>query len=476
MKKTTQYLNVIPTQRTALAAAFATLLGLAANTASAACLTSEAENNNQESSANSGMCSDVRVDGSMSNRSDVDWFSFNTSATGSINITLDHNSRDDFDWALYGTSGGALLRKETSSIPETGVYSNAPAGQYFVKVTAYKGSGWYELTSQFTQGSDGGGSGSDCGYGAAPSAPANLSHPRVGAASDACVTLNSGKGAVLLMGGGSDVDAAFSNRVKNHVGSGADVVVLRTSGTDAYNSYLSGLMSADSVETLIIDNRTKANSEYVDWAIRSAEFVWITGGDQSDYLNQWAGTKTQAAIQHVFDKGGVIGGTSAGMAVLAGTVYDPDGVAGAVSSEVVTDFCHNTLNYSSTFINIPLLNNVITDTHFYERDRMGRLSVFLANNAQHSGVAASEGTSIFIDENGLGTVDGSYEVYVLKETANTQRTQLSCGKPVIYSGLQRIKLVSGQTYNFTNGAHNGQTLTIGVDGRNATFYSPSSVY
>ena len=53
----------------------------------------------------------MRVDG-MSNRSDVDWFSFNTSATGSINITLDHNRRDDFDWALYGTSGGALLRKK----------------------------------------------------------------------------------------------------------------------------------------------------------------------------------------------------------------------------------------------------------------------------------------------------------------------------------------------------------------------------
>ena len=54
-------------------------------------------------------------------------------------------------------------------------------------------------------------------------------------------------------------------------------------------------------------------------------------------LNQWAGTKTQAAIQHVFDKGGVIGGTSAGMAVLAGTVYDPDG-AGAVSVKLLPTF------------------------------------------------------------------------------------------------------------------------------------------
>lgn len=115
-----------------------------------------------------------------------------------------------------------------------------------------------------------------------------------GSESDSCTNLTQSDGAVLLMGGGSDVDSAFSNRVVGHVGSNADVVVLRTSGSDGYNSYLQGLMAADSVITLIVDTRNKANEDYVDWVIRSAEFVFVAGGDQSDYLNQWSGTKCKA--------------------------------------------------------------------------------------------------------------------------------------------------------------------------------------
>ena len=279
------------------------------------------------------------------------------------------------------------------------------------------------------------------------------------------------------MGGGSDVDQAFSNRVANHVGSGADVVVLRTSGTDAYNDYLLNLMNADSVETLIIDTRNKANDDYVDWAIRSAEFVWIAGGDQSDYLNQWQGTKVQTAVQHVFDKGGVVGGTSAGMALMANSVYDPDGVAGAVSDEVVTDFCHETLNFSSRFINVPVLNNSLTDTHFQERDRMGRAIVSLGHHSnQYFSIAASEATSLFIDASGTGVVDGSNEVYIFKETANTQRVTLQCGSAVNYQNINRVKLLPGDNYNVVSHAHNGMQLDVSINGNNNNFYSPINPY
>ncbi|MFK8011237.1 MAG: hypothetical protein AB8B80_04295 [Marinicellaceae bacterium] len=97
----------------------------------------------------------------------------------------------------------------------------------------------------------------DCGYGNIPIKPKNLQAPSVGNPVDVCGNLNAGNGATLLMGGGADVDVAFSNRVTNHVGSGMDVVVLRTSGNDGYNSYLQNLMNADSVTTLVIDTQVK---------------------------------------------------------------------------------------------------------------------------------------------------------------------------------------------------------------------------
>lgn len=447
---------------------------LIASSAAQACLTSESESNNNESNANTGICSSTVVEGNLS-RNDIDWFEFEVADAGTISISLDHNRRDDYDWYLYKESGSAVAQAETSNYPETGSYQAQP-GTYYLKLTRYKGSGWYDLDVSFPE--DGTTPpGEDCDYGSRPSKPGSLQAYVLGSSNDNCADLITDEGAVLLMGGGSDVDAAFSNRVKAHIGNTKDVVVLRTSGTDAYNDYLQGLINADSVETLIIDTRNKANDAYVDWVIRSAEFVFVAGGDQSDYLNQWQGTGVQSALQHVFDKGGVVGGTSAGMALMADSIYDPDGVLGAISSEVVTDFCHETLQFSSQFISIPMLNNSLTDTHFQERDRMGRAAVSLGRHSSNFfNIAASEATSIFITSDGNGVIDGSGEVYVLRETAQTNRQTLSCNTPVIYNNILRTKLTSGDTYNVNTHSHNGVEISISINGNNNNFYTPNSPY
>ncbi|PAJ74077.1 cyanophycinase, partial [Pseudoalteromonas sp. NBT06-2] len=361
---------------------------------SQACLTSELESNDKESNANTDICSGVLIEGDMS-RGDIDWFKFNVTEAGNINITLAHNRRDDFDWDLYQGAGSAIASGTTSNTPEFGSYNTNIPGEYYVKVTRYSGRGWYDLTLDYPE-STGGGGGSSCEYGTRPSKPGSLKTYITANSEDACETLEAG--AVLLMGGGTDVDQAFSNRVRSHVGDNKDVVILRTDDSDGYNDYLLPLMNADSVETLIVNNSSKANSDYVEWAIKSAEFVFVAGGDQSEYINVWEGTKVQSALQHVYDKGGVVGGTSAGMALMASSIYDPDGVLGAISEEVVTDLCHETLNFSASFINIPVLTNMLTDTHFTNRDRMGRAMVSLANHSsQHAVIAADEGTSIFIN-------------------------------------------------------------------------------
>ena len=158
-------------------------------------------------------------------------------------------------------------------------------------------------------------------------------------------------------------------------------------------------------------------------------------------------------------------------------IYDPDGVLGAISEEVVTDLCHETLNFSASFINIPVLTYMLTDTHFAERDRMGRAMVSLANHSsQHGVIAADEGTSIFINDAGNGIVDGDGSVYVLKETTNTQRTQAACGQAVIYDDVQRTRLISGESYDFNDHNHNGSDAVISIDGSKASFYTSGNPY
>jgi len=303
-----------------------------------------------------------------------------------------------------------------------------------------------------------------------PDRPHALKLYLTGNPQNACIELEPEQGGVLLMGGGSDLDRAFKKRVFPRV-KGGDVVVLRSSGGRGYNPYLKALLQADSVETLVVRRRRHASSDYVNWAVRNAEFLWIAGGDQSDYLNQWQGTRLQDSINFVYQKGGVIGGTSAGSVVQSEFIYDPDGVQGASSPEALSDLCHRSNNVSSQFLSTELLRDVIVDSHFMQRDRMGRLLAFMARMKPSAvGLGVDEETSIFFTANGDGVVDGVNGVYVLRSDDATSRTQVACHKPVRFEQVLKVRLIEGQSYNIKTHISTVSPTRMGVDGAVSEFY------
>ncbi|MBC7974043.1 MAG: pre-peptidase C-terminal domain-containing protein [Myxococcales bacterium] len=460
------------------------LLAAAAPAHAQTCRTSEAESNDGQSRANPGVCSGQAVQGVLGNRNDVDWYAFTVAGPGTISISLTHPTGKDFDWYLFQPTGPSVARGTTSRNPETGSFTAPAAGTYFVEVVGFSGSGSYTLVTSFPAGGGGGGGGGGaCSDGPRPAVPSGLTAALVGNSGDRCVTPS--EPGLLLMGGGSDVDAAFTGRIKPRL-QGGDIVVLRTTGSDGYNDYFLGLMAPDSVETLIVDTVAKANSAYVEWAVRTAELVWFAGGDQSDYLNQWRGTRLEAAVKHVRDAGGLIGGTSAGLAVLGDVIYDPDNVTAVISSQAVLDPCGPTMLLTERFLELPAMQGVITESHFRQRDRMGRLLAFMAriggaasltpNRQPITAIAVDEATSLFVDKNGRGTVDGAGSVYVLREDAGTQRTQVSCGRPIVYNGVRRTRLTAGGTFDLPTGQSSATSTVIGIDGRQPTFYAPANPY
>lgn len=444
-------------------------------------IASESENNNNESAADGPVASGTRVTGSLSTSSDIDWFYFDLNAASTVGIRLNHATGDDFDWALYKTTGGPVASGKSSAIPENGSYAATTTGRYKLKVTSYRGSGWYDLDVTLTpSGGGGGGTG-----GTRPTKPGNLQSWIVGNAADSGKNPVNGP-ALILMGGGSDVDASFSQRAFP-VANGGDVVIIRTSGSDGYNDYLytlvSGATKPDSVETLLLDTVDKANSDYADWVLRNAELIFIAGGDQSTYVNAWKGTRTEDAIHAAYARGAVIGGTSAGLAVEGEFVYDPDGVVAATGAEAIANPYRGSMLFTGDFLNFPLMNDIVTDTHFSQRDRMGRLFAFMArlrqdnNTARILGIGVSENTAIFLDRTGRGVVDGSGAAYVVEERTDTQRTQVVSGQPLIYRNLQRTKLTAGQFFDFVAYTHNGTSIVLSVDGRNAGApFSPANPY
>ena len=229
----------------------------------------------------------------------------------------------------------------------------------------------------------------------------------VGDAADVNTTVSGG---LVLMGGGKDVDAAFQWMISRS--GGGDVVIIRASGTEAYNPYVFGLGKVNSVETLKIDSRSLADNDTVASIIRNAEMLFIAGGDQSDYMNYWRGTKTQAAINYLLtEKKAPVGGTSAGCAIMSGFYYSGEN-GSVVSADALANPFHQNINlYNNDFLKAPYLQNVITDQHYLTRTREGRSVVFLARimndwKIAAKAIAADERTAVCIDNSGHAKVYG----------------------------------------------------------------------
>jgi len=258
---------------------------------------------------------------------------------------------------------------------------------------------------------------------------------------------------LVLMGGGTDVDAAFQWMCQR--AGGGDFVVIRTSGTDAYNPYIQQLCpQMDSVETIIITTVAGANSAYVSSHIQNAEALWIAGGDQLTYVDLWRGTAVQTGVDFLLNsKLAPVGGTSAGLAVLSQFIYT--GALGSVtSSQALANPFHRYVTLDRDLFQSSLGANKLYDSHFVTRDRMGRSLVFLArivNNGwstQPRGIGVDEQTAILVTPNGEGTMVGTGAAYFLQAPGPAQ--VIADRTPLTYLNIGVYKVPQGGTFNFSN--------------------------
>ena len=271
-------------------------------------------------------------------------------------------------------------------------------------------------------------------------------------------TPKEGLGGLMLIGGGDDPPEAsqwFINRAN-----GGDMVFLRSSGSvTEYTNWiwnaLKGNLVLNSVETLVIGDSGSGADDLQNAAIiAGAEAIFICGGDQAGYIENWLNHPVGNALINAIQNPTVaFGGTSAGMHLLGAIDYaHHDGIE---SSEAVGNPVDSPrLNFETNAVSHALIPNVITDTHFDQRDRMGRLITFLARNANTVGLAADDGTAILIDTDGQAQVVGHTAVYFVQLSSVSA---LMPGSPLVATARVR-KVTSGTTFtlaaawDFTNAA------------------------
>ncbi|MFN4298511.1 MAG: Type 1 glutamine amidotransferase-like domain-containing protein [Thermaurantimonas sp.] len=222
---------------------------------------------------------------------------------------------------------------------------------------------------------------------------------------------------IVLMGGAGEHDAAMRWFLQR--ANGGDVVVLRTSGGSGYQNYLYAQLGVpvNSVRTFVLKSRQHSYDPQVIKYLSRAEAIWIAGGNQATYVNYWKDTPVDSLINHLYNiKGGVVGGISAGMAILTGFYY-PALTTSAESNTVLNNPFHSSVTLGmNDFIQIPILQRVIGDTHFNNPDRRGRLITFMARLLAQKGspvlgIGAHEFCAVTINDSGIARVYGEFPKY-----------------------------------------------------------------
>ncbi len=254
-------------------------------------------------------------------------------------------------------------------------------------------------------------------------------------------------GGLLMAGGGKDVDEAFRWFLRKS--GGGNVVILRASGSDGYNRYIRNLSPVASVESIVTKNRAAASDPFVLDKVRKAEAIFIAGGDQWNYIRWWKGTPLDAAFHDAVKRGIPIGGTSAGLAIQGQYSFSAE-MDTITSPQALADPFDAHLTLESSFLKLPNLEGVITDSHFSKRDRFGRMVAFLARIAQDTGsakgVGIDEGTAVLLEPDGSATIAGEGAAYFV----STTRKPAVCapGKPLTLEGLSVYRVPPGGKFNF----------------------------
>ncbi len=145
-------------------------------------------------------------------------------------------------------------------------------------------------------------------------------------------------------------------------------------------SYWKGKKMPATLRLLHTRNRTQADEQTFAKPLQEATGVWFSGGDQSLLTAAYKGTKVEEELHKLLKRGGVIGGTSAGAAVMSKHM-----IAGGNPK-------------ASIGIGFGFLSDIIVDQHFSNRNRKDRMLYAVDLYPECVGMGIDERTAVVVRE------------------------------------------------------------------------------
>jgi cyanophycinase len=215
------------------------------------------------------------------------------------------------------------------------------------------------------------------------------------------------KGTLFIIGGREDRtgESSILGLLARRIGQGKLVVATLASefAQERWEEYRQVFkeLGVRRIEHLTIERADTEEDGSQGCRLSDADAVFFTGGDQLRITNRLGGTQAADLILDVFERGGVVAGTSAGASVMGEMMLVGSG-----------EGVHRAGDPVQMVPGLGLLKSVIIDQHFSERGRIRRLLAAVAQNPRMIGIGIDEDTAIIV--NGLASfrVVGSGTVYV----------------------------------------------------------------
>ena len=209
------------------------------------------------------------------------------------------------------------------------------------------------------------------------------------------------RGALVLVGGNLQDPAIVERFLELAGGLDAPVVLIPTAGgAESYDETWRGVdafraTGATRLTILHTTDRDTANTDAFVEPLRHARGVWFGGGRQWRLADAYLDTKVHEALREVLDRGGVIGGSSAGATILG-------------SYLVRGDTRTNTIMMGDHQEGFGLLRNVGVDQHLLRRNRQFDLVEVIRAHTDLLGIGIDEDTAIVVQGDRFEVIGRSY--------------------------------------------------------------------
>ena len=261
------------------------------------------------------------------------------------------------------------------------------------------------------------------------------------------------RGSLVIVGGGDRSESMMRRFVELAGGRGARIAVVPNASSEPEETGRTLVAELDSLGARAFIyhlDRAAASLEASARRLDSATGIWFSGGDQALVTQALAGTPVQRAMQRRYREGAVVGGTSAGAAIMSdsmitGNQTPPGDTTGYYGDEYPAIARHRV----EIVPGLGFLPQAIVDQHFISRERHNRLLSAVLERPALLGVGIDESTALEVGPDGRWRVLGESAVVIY----DARRAQVTEGKRPLLgaTGLSLHVLPAGAAFDPRSG-------------------------